>query len=245
DGHCCSDYMVSSYTPALGALLWARESLTTVRKREVRALVAAVPEPFREEFGELPYAREEISTVISALPDGAAMALLRHDDATTDRNGGIRAAELLEKLPDATILHLACHGFQDPVNPLQSGFAMRDEMLTIEKLMPMPLPHAFFAYLSACGTAKGDKDQPDQAVHLAAVMLFAGFKSVIATLWSVSMQDVDGPIIAKSVYRDIFASESEYLDPDDVAYALDAAVQQFRQAFPDPMRWAPYIHLGI
>lgn len=37
--------------------------------------------------------------------------------------------------------------------------------------------------LSACETATGDSEQPDQAVHLAAAMLFVGFRSVIATMW--------------------------------------------------------------
>jgi CHAT domain-containing protein len=40
-----------------------------------------------------------------------------------------------------------------------------------------------FAFLSACETAKGDRSQPDQAVHLAASLLFCGFRSVIATMW--------------------------------------------------------------
>jgi hypothetical protein len=30
------------------------------------------------------------------------------------------------------------------------------------------------------------QNQPDQAIHLAAAMLFAGFKSVIATMWSAA-----------------------------------------------------------
>jgi hypothetical protein len=59
------------------------------------------------------------------------------------------------------------------------------------------------------------------------------------------MKDVDGPMIAERVYRDIFAGDSEYIDPDDVPYALDAAVQQLRHNYPDPSRWAPYVHLGI
>jgi hypothetical protein len=59
------------------------------------------------------------------------------------------------------------------------------------------------------------------------------------------MEDVDGPMIAESVYKDIFNSDGDYVKPDDVAYALDAAVQQLRCLHPDPSRWAPYIHLGI
>jgi hypothetical protein len=59
------------------------------------------------------------------------------------------------------------------------------------------------------------------------------------------MEDVDGPMVAKLVYKDIFTGQSEYVDPDDVAYALDAAVLELRRVHPDPSRWAPYIHLGI
>jgi hypothetical protein len=60
-----------------------------------------------------------------------------------------------------------------------------------------------------------------------------------------SMEDVDGPMIAESVYKDIFNSDADCVHPDDVAYALDAAVQHLRRLHPDPSRWAPYIHLGI
>ncbi|EIN10337.1 hypothetical protein PUNSTDRAFT_21467, partial [Punctularia strigosozonata HHB-11173 SS5] len=116
---------------------------------------------------------------------------------------GLRAQTLLAELPDATMLHLACHARQDPNNPLKSSFVMRDEMVTIEQLMSIPLKRPFMAFLSACETAKGDKAQPVQAVHLAATILFAGFKSVIATLWH-SMEDLDGPIIARSLYKEIF-----------------------------------------
>jgi CHAT domain-containing protein len=70
---------------------------------------------------------------------------------------GVKAQTLLDRLPTTTILHLACHGLQDATDPLKSGFVMQDETLTIERLMPLPLPHAFLAFLSACETAKGDK----------------------------------------------------------------------------------------
>jgi CHAT domain-containing protein len=80
-------------------------------------------------------------------------------------------------------MHLACHGYQDTDFPLNSGFVMRDNMLTVSHLMTLSLPHAFLAFLSACETAKCDSRQPDQAVHLAAAMLFAGFKSIVATMW--------------------------------------------------------------
>jgi CHAT domain-containing protein len=97
-----------------------------------------------------------------------------------------------ERIKPAHFVHLACHGIQDPTKALESGFYLRDGMLTISKLMDLRLDQPWFAYLSACETAKGDAEQPDQVMHLAAAMLFAGFKSVVATMWSVWAEKYSG-----------------------------------------------------
>ncbi|EIN04850.1 hypothetical protein PUNSTDRAFT_75453 [Punctularia strigosozonata HHB-11173 SS5] len=175
DGQWCSDYVVSSYTPTLSALLGIRLNYTPVKKQDVRALVAAVPRPHAQQWSDLASTREELDLVQASLPAGSLIPLSTSDNASV----------LIGSRDGATILHLACHAHQDPDNPLESGFVMHDEMLTIEKLMAIPLQRAFMAFLSACETAKGDKNQPDQTIHLAATMLYAGFKTVIATLWCV------------------------------------------------------------
>jgi hypothetical protein len=59
------------------------------------------------------------------------------------------------------------------------------------------------------------------------------------------MEDVDGPMIAEYVYKELFREDKAYLDPDDVPYTLDEAVQHLRREHPEPVRWAPYIHLGM
>jgi CHAT domain-containing protein len=84
-----------------------------------------------------------------------------------------------------------------------SGFAMVDGIVTASYLMDLKLPNAFFAFLSACESAMGDqvrsnlaeqevsltsdnlgtKNLPDEMLHLAATMMFVGFKSVIGTMW--------------------------------------------------------------
>ena len=110
------------------------------------------------EWSELPSTRKEVEAVRSALPEEALIELPEVDGGSSgDAGDGITAEALLRLLPQVTILHLACHGHQNGDNPLQSGFVMQDEMLTIERLMPVPLPRAFMAFLSACETAKGDK----------------------------------------------------------------------------------------
>jgi CHAT domain-containing protein len=80
-------------------------------------------------------------------------------------------------------VHIACHGSQDSGDPLKSAFHLSNDNISVSDLMQLNLAGAYLAFLSACETAKGDHDQPDQAVHLAATMLFIGFKSIVATMW--------------------------------------------------------------
>ena len=181
---CFSDYLVPSYTPTIGALLNARRQLPSIQASEARILLAAVSKPFK--WSQLQCVVDEVRRVRQAIPAQTPVDYLgdiqyseiKPDSAPT-------ASAVLDKLPEATIVHFACHGHQDPDNPLESGFVMQDKMITIADLMSLNLDAAFLAFLSACETAKGDKAQPDQAIHLAAAMLFAGFKSVVGTMWSV------------------------------------------------------------
>ena len=61
----------------------------------------------------------------------------------------------------------------------------------------------------------------------------------------MSMGDIDGPVVAKKLYEALYAGESEYLDPEVIPYALDAAVDKLRRRKLHPSRWAPYVHFGI
>lgn len=109
-----------------------------------------------------------------------------HDSLHIDNIiGDTTVKSLATGLTTANIAHLACHGVQDTDDALQSGFCLGDGKLTVSKLMDLKLDNSFLAFLSACETATGDSRQPDQVIHLAAAMLFAGFKSVVATMWYV------------------------------------------------------------
>ncbi|THH00829.1 hypothetical protein EW026_g1760 [Hermanssonia centrifuga] len=57
------------------------------------------------------------------------------------------------------------------------------------------------------------------------------------------MDDLDGPEVAKTIYKELFKGGP--FDPDDVPYALDAAVQSLRARKLPPSRWATYIHMGV
>jgi CHAT domain-containing protein len=163
---CCSDYIVSSYTPTLSALLRAQTKEPQTAPTHVRILTVAEDSRTDPAMPRLWNVEQELKRVEDAvIPSAATVALV------TDR------------IQSAHFVHLACHGTQDPTDALESGFHLRDGKMTVSKLMGLDLDQAWFAYLSACETAKGDAKQPDQVVHLAAAMLFSGFKSVVATMW--------------------------------------------------------------
>ena len=181
DGHSCSDYIISSYTPTISALLSARRRHKEVSYAELRVLLAAVPKPFQGM--PLNGVVTELQVIKKAIQSSGPEAVsgLRHDalsliiDASAD--------DVLQALPNISVLHLACHGEQAAHDALDSGFLMRDRRLHVSDLLKLNLGSAFLAFLSACETARGDDMQPDQAIHLAATMLFAGFQSVVGTMW--------------------------------------------------------------
>jgi CHAT domain-containing protein len=99
------------------------------------------------------------------------------------RTDTVPISEVLEQLRLSQIVHLACHGIQHKSEPHKSHFCFSTGDLTVSSLMEMELDDAFFAYLGACETAQGAQKYADETVHLAATMLFVGFKSVVATMW--------------------------------------------------------------
>lgn len=172
---CVSDYVVWSYTPTLGALLKARDRLLAPPRAGARVLLVAEPSAPNMPF--LPEATVEIETIAKMLSLNSTVTSL---GGTATR---ATVANVESSLPGTSVLHMACHGYQDAANAVASGFCLRDGNLTVERLMRLDLGDALLAVLSACETAKGHEAQPDQMVHLAAAMLFVGFRSVIGTMW--------------------------------------------------------------
>ena len=92
--------------------------------------------------------------------------------------------DVLSRLSSSHIVHFACHGDQDTIAPLKSGLILHDgHRLNVSEIMKQPMPNASLAFLSACETAMGTEELPDEAMHLAASLLFAGFRGVVGTMW--------------------------------------------------------------
>jgi CHAT domain-containing protein len=174
---CCSDYVVSSYTPTVSTLLRAQAQVPSIRSADVNMLLVGEDCAKNPALSKLWNVRKELMYI-------EEIATTKHFGHTVETIATEATVEqVTERIKTASFVHLACHGLQHRTNALESGFYLNDDKLTISKLMELQLDHPWFAYLSACETAKGDAKQPDQVMHLAAAMLFAGFKHVVATMW--------------------------------------------------------------
>lgn len=178
---CVSDFFVSSYTPSLGALIDARNRPIP---RKPRVLAAAQPTPWGVK-NKLPNVKNELEEIAKIVPPQDLIYLASSDQL--DFEGKLTSVKnVLEKLPEASILHLACHGTQDTHNPLKSGFILANgERLTIQELIKHRFPNAHMAILSACHTASNDVEQPEEAMNLASTLMFLGFGSILGTKWYV------------------------------------------------------------
>jgi hypothetical protein len=245
--------VVSSYIPTLASLTKARRFRAPIARSDLAGILVCEASTAGE--GSTSYlsgAVDEVDAVGACFASAGAQVLNKPGAHTS-------VSELRSFLNDtsANILHLACHGVQHS-DPLKSSFLLCDAEFAIEDIMELNLPHACLAFLNACETAKGDRNAPDQAVHLAASMLFCGFRSVVGTMWYVprlilsvtllslvtcrSMCDADGPSVARCFYESLFKREQVGLD--DIAYALDDAVQALRHLNVPASRWAPFVHIG-
>jgi CHAT domain-containing protein len=174
---CAADYITSSYIPTLSTLAKARASWKPILRTQLAGLIVCEESSNNERSSYLPQAVEEVRIVRECFDFAHAQVL----NAPSTQTSLSELRSLLEDTP-AHVLHLACHGIHAS-DPLKNALVLRDGNLTIQDIMDLHLPNAALAVLSACQTAKGDSNAPDQAIHLAASMLFCGFRSVVGTMW--------------------------------------------------------------
>ena len=220
-----SDFVVSSYTPTLTTLI---NGLTPGRSRKEQILAVALPSE-----SKLPGTLKELKFIEKHSRSSSFKQIL-DDEATVDN--------VSTKMHESSWVHFACHGVQDARSPTESALLLTGHSkLTLSKIINLSLPHADFAFLSACQTATGDKSLEEESVHLAAGMLFAGYRGVIATMWSIL--DNDAPQVADDVYSRLL--KGGQLESGGAAEALHRAVERLRNEGKPFISWVPFIHIGV
>ncbi|KAG1722691.1 CHAT domain-containing protein [Suillus paluster] len=176
-GKSLSQFYISSYTPSLTALIKARRS----HDRALPVSFAAIGQnhPPEHKF-PLIFVEPELELVQSLLPPSPTVSFTKVTSAESTKLTALRT------LRDNHWIHFACHGTQNFAEPFKSAFLMGDQPLQLLDISHMGLSQHEFAFLSACETAVGDAETPDEVIHLAAGLQFSGVKSVIGTFWNVN-----------------------------------------------------------
>ncbi|KAG9090181.1 hypothetical protein FRC06_001187 [Ceratobasidium sp. 370] len=222
------DYAVSSYTPTLSALLVPPATRTECPH------ILAIGQAHTPGCRPLPGTVLEIDQICTTIGDTQATRL-EGDRAT--------AEAVLSGLETHSWVHFACHASQNAAKPTASAFQLHDGPLDLETITKKQLKHADLAFLSACQTATGDENLPEEVVHLAAGMIMAGFRRVVATMWSID--DEDAPLVAEKFYA--YMLDEGIPDEAKAARALHHAVSCLRDRIgvSNLGRWAPYVHIGL
>ncbi len=130
--------------------------------------------------------KRQLSALPGAEAEARAIAPLLNTQAITGAQG--TKAAIVQKMPQASIIHLATHGLLDDVRGLGSAIALApsgtdDGLLTAEEIFDMKL-QANLVVLSACNTAEG-RITGDGVIGLSRALISAGVPSVIVSLWAV------------------------------------------------------------
>jgi len=147
------------------------------------------------------------------------------------------------------LLHLATHGYFNKLNPLLSGLELEpdqrnDGQLELHEILGLQL-EAELVTLSACRTALGsghfaEIPAGDDFVGLTRAFLYAGSRSVLATLWEVDDASTAG--FMTRFYTGLKSNDSGKDKADALADAQRAMLAS--PQFGHPYYWAPFVLVG-
>ncbi|MDZ7959783.1 MAG: tetratricopeptide repeat protein [Aulosira sp. DedQUE10] len=192
----------------------------------IMPVVSTVPGQPATQLIPLPGAELEAKTIADLLKTKAILG----KDATK--------ANILQRLSQVDVIHLATHGWADDYRGLGSWIALAplgkdDGLLKAEEILDLKI-NAQLVVLSACETGKG-KLSGDGVIGLSRSLISAGVPSVLVSLWQVP----DEP----TQYLMVEFYKSLQTQPDK-ALALRQAMLKTKDKFPSPGDWAAFTLIG-
>ena len=180
--------------------------------------------------------KQKLSPLPGAEAEARAIAPLLKTQAITGAQG--TKAAIVQKMPQASIIHLATHGLLDDVRGLGSAIALApsgtdDGLLTAEEIFDMKL-QANLVVLSACNTGEG-RITGDGVIGLSRALISAGVPSVIVSLWAVP--DAPTAELMQSFYQNLQQNPNK-------AQALRQAMLTTMKTHPQPRNWAAFTLIG-
>ncbi|KAF5329890.1 hypothetical protein D9611_013399 [Ephemerocybe angulata] len=236
---CVFDYVVSSYMPTVTSLTDRVKNHRSIDAKAAGLLLTS--QPNAPGAPPIPGTTKEIRAIAErAEKNGVRAKKLEGDEISIEA--------CLEEMKDFSSVHLACHGSQNAAEPLQSRFLFHQGSLELGTILKSNLKNADLAFLSACQTSTGQEKLADEAVHLAAGMLAAGYRRVIGTMWSIG--DAPAQQVAITFYEYLFShrdgTSGTGFDGTHSAVALHHATHQLRldDSEHSLLTWIPFVHFG-
>ncbi|KAF6756146.1 CHAT domain-containing protein [Ephemerocybe angulata] len=236
------DYAVSSYTPTISALNSRIKNNRIIAKSSSGLFMTCQPNaPGGSPIGGT---TREVRAVYE-------MTTKKVPRVEKLEGSSVTVSDCLKHMETYSCIHFACHASQDAADPLKSRFLFHHGTLELATILKRDLKNADLAFLSACQTSTGEEKLSDEAVHLAAGMLAAGYRRVVATMWSIG--DRHAPDVACDFYQYLLEhrdrARGDEFDGTHSAHALHHAIQQLRVRLGDNsdrslLAWIPYVHFG-
>ncbi len=138
---------------------------------------------------------------------------------------------------DAAVIHFACHGFLDENFPLDSGLALAGtDVLQAWEIFEGLRIDSDLVTLSACESGLGKDMGGEGLVGLTRAFQYAGAKTVLSSLWSVS--DESTATLMQNFYSHLKEGKSK-------AESLRLAREEMRKSkYAHPFYWAGFVLNG-
>ena len=164
-------------------------------------------------------------------------------DAATESN-------VRRQIESADVIHLATHGYLDPVLAMSSGVLLSppppgpgsggtddDGILQAWEIFSQLKLRAEIVVLSGCDTGRGQNVEDEGIVGLTRSLMYAGARSVIASQWRVG--DESTSRLMTELHKNLRAGM-----PKDVALQKAMEVVRGNSLTASPFYWAPFTLTG-
>jgi len=230
----------------LKSLRFTRDQpLAVISRATSRFLAITIEETKQKGYSKLAGVNEEarnLATIFSQPPEDC---ILHRPTAAT----------ALKAIQDNNLVHFACHGESDPINPSDSRLILvkadpdgveRIDPLTVADVMKSKAANGGIAFLRACSTADNSAIRLiDEGIHLASAFQLAGFSHVFCTMWNT--RNSACAKVSERFYQHLLESSLDEVSHRKVAEAFHIAVKEWMDSegtLENPLLWASFVHYG-
>ncbi|MDD5542647.1 MAG: CHAT domain-containing protein [Acidobacteriia bacterium] len=208
------DRFTISYSPSASVFKICTSKQASTQKE---VLVLGVPDP------QIPFVLDEVQSVQSIFPQARSFTA-----------GEVTEDLLRQEGKHARLLHIASHAQYRSDNPMFSTIQLGSSWLSLFDIYSLELD-ADLITLSGCGTGISRIVDGDELVGLVRGFLYAGTRSMVASLWNA--YDRATADLMGAFYKSVQSH-------NDLAASLRTAMLEVKQRYPHPYYWAPFVLMG-